>query len=87
MLSTQNDHNITIFDMSATTKTVPQNSLAEGGLSVAILFGLTGLGAFSAKTLNSPEHSTALNIMKVVREKALHCGQSVTSTFPFLEVE
>ena len=57
MLSTQNDHNITIFDMSATTKTVPQNSLAEGGLSVAILFGLTGLGAFSAKPLNSPEHN------------------------------
>jgi hypothetical protein len=43
--------------LSSTIKTVPQNSVAAGVLSVAILFGLTGLGAFSAKTLNSPEHN------------------------------
>jgi len=38
-------------------KTIHQNSVAAGVLSVAILFGLTGLGVFSAKTLNSPEHN------------------------------
>ena len=38
-------------------KTTSQNSVAAGILSVAILFGLTGLGVFSAKTLNSPEHN------------------------------
>jgi hypothetical protein len=46
-----------IVKMCKTTKIEPKHSMGAGIFSVAILFMLTGLGALSAKILNSPEHS------------------------------